>query len=63
MEYYNVNIDRTFLASQLETKSYMEYHMYLDGQWGMGAMTYPQYLVVHPIDVDVKCPGNGLSPG
>ncbi|MBY0545536.1 MAG: hypothetical protein K2Q14_08345 [Gammaproteobacteria bacterium] len=59
VEYYNVNLDRTFLASQEEVASYVSYHQYLDTQWGLGAMTYPEYLVQHPIDVDVVCPGNG----
>jgi len=58
VEYYNVDLDRTFLASQVEVTSYNQYHDYLDGQWGMGAMTYPEYLQQYPVHVTVHCPGN-----
>lgn len=58
VEYYNVDLDRTFLASQAEVISYNNYHRYLDNTWQMGAMTYPEYLVQHPVRITVHCPGN-----
>lgn len=60
VEYYNVDLDRTFLASQNEVVSYNAYHGYLDGRWSMGAMTYPEYLVQYPVRITVLCPGNGI---
>ena len=60
VEYYNGDINVTFLASQAEVSSYNSYHVYLDGQWGMGAMTYPEWLVQNPVRITVKCPNNPM---
>lgn len=58
VEYYNGDINLTFLGSQAEVASYNTYHDYLDGQWGTGAMTYPEWLVQNPVKITVKCPNN-----
>lgn len=61
VEYYNTPMTLTFLGSQTEVASYNSYHEYLDSQWGMGAMTYEEWLVQHPIHITVHCPNNPVS--